>query len=565
MVLCKSGRVLRALIAVLALCWAAGDKEGPPIIVTKYGQLEGKQVSVKGSPKPVYNYLAVPFAKPPIGSLRFTAPQAAEAWTGTRKATNYAPGCLQDAKLFELIKDLIQIDLQFSTFSEDCLYLNVHTPVGPKDRSSRLPVMVWIHGGAFAAGSAFIYDGSPLAAYEDVVIVVIQYRLGIFGFLSTGDEHLRGNWGLLDQVAALEWVQENIESFGGDPGSVTIFGESSGAMSVSLHIISPLSSGLFHKAISESGSALVGMTMNLDPKPLARIVANMSGCDTDDSSKIADCLKKRSGEEILNLINSTVYFSPVVDGVFLPRDPELLFEAKKISSVSYLLGVTNHEFGWLLAKRFNPPGWDEGMDQETSMSVLRALKMFKEEDHLQWAFEEYMGDTQDKIEIRDLHLELVGDLFMLVPTIRDARFHRDVGNSVFLYEFQHRPNIFATSRPEFVKSDHGDELGFVFGAVFWNGDFVLRGNVTEEEVTLSRTVMAYWANFAKKGDPNGDGLIYWPAYGPQESYMQLNLTPVVGTKLKEHRVKFFTETLKQRDGKRSEQKATEGEHQRSEL
>uniref|UniRef100_UPI00398F8674 fatty acyl-CoA hydrolase precursor, medium chain-like n=1 Tax=Pristiophorus japonicus TaxID=55135 RepID=UPI00398F8674 len=566
----KCGRTLLALGAVLALGVrlgsAAEDKDEPLVVATKYGLLEGKRVSVKGAPKPAYSYLAIPFAKPPVGPLRFSAPQAAEAWTGIRQATNHAPGCLQDAKLMDLIKDFIKVSVPPSTFTEDCLYLNVYTPVRPKDTNKRLPVMVWIHGGAFVLGDALLYDGSALAAYEDVVVVVVQYRLGLLGFLSTGDEHLPGNWGLLDQVAALKWVQENIESFGGDPGSVTIFGESAGGMSVSLHIVSPLSAGLFHKAISESGTSLIKTAKDPDPKSFARIIANMTGCDSDHSWEIVDCLRKRSEEEILNLTSSTVFHSLlVVDGFFLPRDPEQLIEAGEVNSVPYLLGVNNHECGWMLAKMLNPPGWEEGMDRETSMSAFKIIKLLNEEGHLQQAFDEYMGDTQDKIEIRDRQLELMGDVLMLVPTVRAARFHRDVGNSVFLYEFQHRPSIYGTSRPEFVKSDHGDELGFVFGAAFWSGDLVLLANVTDEELVLSRTMMAYWANFAKKGDPNGEGLILWPVYDHNESYMQLNLVPEVGRKLKEHRVKFFTETLQQKVGKESEQQATDDEQQRIEL
>ncbi|XP_067905155.1 fatty acyl-CoA hydrolase precursor, medium chain-like [Heterodontus francisci] len=562
--MCKLERMLIALSAVLALVSATEAKEDPPVVATKYGLLEGKKVSVKGTSKPVYNYLAIPFAKPPVGPLRFTAPQAAEAWTGTRQATNLAPGCQQDTKALEAFKNLMMFDVMPSSMSEDCLYLNVHTPVGPKDRNKRLSVMVWIHGGGFTFGSTDFYDGSSLAAYEDVVLVVIQYRLGIFGFLSTGDEHLRGNWGLLDQVAALKWVQENIENFGGDPGSVTIFGESAGAMSVSFHVVSPLSSGLFHKAISESGTALINFGSNLGPKSLAQMVANMTGCDTDHSWEIADCLKKKSAEELLNINSTEISFFPVVDGVFLPRDIEQLLAAKEVNSVPYLLGINNQEFGWLLPKMMLPPGWEEGMDRETAEPIYKSLKLF-EENQLQQVIDEYMGDTQDRIEIRDLQLELLGDIFMLVPTIRTARFHRDAGNPVFLYEFQHRPSIYGTSRPEFVKSDHGDEVGFVFGTPFWEKDVSLFGNITEEELVLSRTVMSYWANFAKNGNPNGEELKFWPVYDQNEDYMQLNLKLQVGRKLKEHRMKFFTETLKLKGGKKSEQYAKDKGHQRSEL
>ncbi|XP_059507770.1 fatty acyl-CoA hydrolase precursor, medium chain isoform X1 [Stegostoma tigrinum] len=546
-------RLLCVLVTIAALSSPGNTTEAneePPVVVTKYGKLEGKKVSVKGTAKPVYNYLGIPFAKPPIGPLRFTAPQAAEAWTGTREATSQPPGCLQDGAAAEALKELIAFDFVPSKSSEDCLYLNVYTPVGPKDKNKRLPVMVWIHGGGFVIGSASLYDGTSLAAYEDVVVVAIQYRLGMLGFLSTGDEHLPGNWGMFDQVAALKWVQENIENFGGDPGLVTIFGESAGAFSVSFHLVSPLSSGLFHRAISESGTALIKLGMHPDPKSMALIIANASGCDTDDSREIVDCLKKLSEEELLNITKPPqAILSVVVDGVFLRGEVGQLLEAKEVNSVPYLLGVNNQECGWMLAKMLNPPGWEEGMDRETVESMLRNMSLMSE-DFLKLTIDEYMGDVQDKARIRDLHLELMGDVFMLVPTVQFARFHRDAGNAVFLYEFQHRPSVYGNSRPDFVMSDHSDELGFVFGAPFWNNDIKLLGNATEEELALSRTVMSYWANFARKGDPNGEGLVLWPRYDHNEGYMQLDLKQEAGRKLKEHRVKFHAELQKQQSSKK---------------
>ncbi|XP_078400802.1 fatty acyl-CoA hydrolase precursor, medium chain-like [Cetorhinus maximus] len=527
--------------------------------------LEGKRVSVKGTQKPVYNYLAIPFAKPPVGPLRFAAPQAAEAWTGIRQATSMHPGCLQDANSLKMILEFMQLEAEPSMFKEDCLYLNVHTPVRPKDQNKRLPVMVWIHGGGFIMGNTYFHNGAPLAAYEDVVMVVIQYRLGVLGFLSTGDEHLPGNLGLLDQVAALKWVQENIESFGGDPGSVTIFGESAGSTSVALHVVSPLSSGLFHKAISESGSIVPKATLNPDPKSAAVTLASLNGCDTDHSKAIVDCLRKKSEEELANIIKPPeLLLFPVVDGVFLPRDVEQLLEAEEINSVPYLMGINNQEWGWLIPKMINPPGWEEGMDRETSDSILKKISTLSE-DKLLLAVDEYMGDTQDKTKIRDLHLELISDLLFLVPTVHFARIHRDAGNSVFLYEFQHRPSVHGSRRPEFVKSDHCDEMGFVFGNPFLEEGLQLLVNTTEEELVLSRTVMAYWANFAKNGNPNGEGLEFWPVFDQDEAYMQLSLKPQVGQKLKEHRVKPLTEILKQKGREEDEQNAKDDEQQRSDL
>ncbi|XP_062923324.1 fatty acyl-CoA hydrolase precursor, medium chain-like isoform X2 [Mobula hypostoma] len=538
---------LVALLGVLVVASAADVDDEPPIVVTKYGALEGKQVSVKGTAKPVYNYLSIPFAKPPVGPLRFSVPQTPETWTGTRKATTFAPGCLQSSSLAEFLTDILSTTSGPETYSEDCLYLNVYTPVQPTDTKTKLSVMVWIHGGALAVGSALPFDGSPLAAYEDVVVVVIQYRLGVLGFLSSGDEHMPANLGMLDQIEALKWVQENIKSFGGDPNSVTVFGESSGGTAVSLLLASPLAKGLFHKAISESGSALYEIVFNRKPNMTVWEIASKVGCGLSTSLEVVVCLRNKSEEEMFNLTQSTMISPIVVDGIFLTKNAEQVFEAKEMTVVPYLLGMTNHEAGWLMSRVWSPPGWENGLDRETSRMIISASQLLTEEV-VQQAQDEYMGDTQDRTEIRDRHLELLGDVFMLEPTIRAARYFRDAGCPVYLYEFQHSTSFARKCRPDFVKADHGDEIGYVFGSAFWDGDILINGSMTAEEMALSRTIMRYWANFAKTGNPNGEGLVQWPVYDQSESYLQLNLKPTVGTKLKEHRMKILTKVLKRQAG-----------------
>ncbi|NWR72258.1 SASB hydrolase, partial [Centropus bengalensis] len=223
-----------------------------PEVTIALGRLKGRQTNVKGTDRLVNVFLGIPFAKPPLGSLRFSPPEPPEPWKDLRDATSYPPLCPQDLSLLKIAeKNFKEKHLPFRT-SEDCLYLNVYSPAG-SDKKDKLPVMVWIHGGNFIFGGASRYDGSALSAYENVVVVIIQYRLGLLGFFNTGDEHARGNWAFLDQIAALRWIQENIEHFGGDPGSVTLFGISAGSCCVFAHVLSPLSKGLFHKAISESG------------------------------------------------------------------------------------------------------------------------------------------------------------------------------------------------------------------------------------------------------------------------------------------------------------------------
>ncbi|KAK2085071.1 Liver carboxylesterase 1 [Saguinus oedipus] len=352
----------------------AGHPSSPPVVDTVHGKVLGKFISLRGFAQPVAVFLGIPFAKPPLGPLRFSPPQPAEPWSFVKNATSYPPMCSQDptaaqflSKLFTNREENIPLKL-----SEDCLYLNIYTPAD-LTKESRLPVMVWIHGGGLLLGGASTYDGLPLAAYENVVVVMIQYRLGIWGFFSTGDEHSRGNWGHLDQLAALRWVQDNIASFGGNPGSVTIFGQSSGGESVSVLVFSPLAKNLFHRAISESGVALTpGLVEKHDIKPLAEKIATTAGCKTTTSAIMVHCLRQKSEEELLEttLKMSYPYTPTVIDGVVLPKTPEELQAERKFHTVPYIVGFNNKEFGWFLPTLMSFPLSEGKLDQKTAMSLL---------------------------------------------------------------------------------------------------------------------------------------------------------------------------------------------------
>ncbi|CAO2610063.1 Acylcarnitine hydrolase [Lemmus lemmus] len=246
----------------------------------------------------------------------------------------------------EGLKDM-NLPMPTLSMSEDCLYLNIYTPAHARE-GSNLPVMVWIHGGALVIGMASMNDGSTLAAIEDVVVVTIQYRLGVLGFFSTGDEHARGNWGYLDQVAALRWVQKNIAHFGGNPDVVTIFGVSAGGTSVSSLVVSPMSKGLFHRAIMQSGVSLLPDLISDTHERVYTTVAKLSGCETMDSEALVHCLRGKSEAEIL-VINKVFKIIPaVVDGVFLPKHPQELLASVDFRPVPSIIGVNNDEYGWVI-------------------------------------------------------------------------------------------------------------------------------------------------------------------------------------------------------------------------
>lgn len=444
--------------------------------------------------------------------------------------------------------------------SEDCLYLNIYAPVST-EKQEKLPVFVWIHGGGLAFGSASPYDGSALAAFDNVVVVTIQYRLGIAGYFSTGDKYARGNWGYLDQVAALQWIQENIIHFGGDPGSVTICGESAGGISVSALVLSPLAKGLFHKAISESGTAIRALFTD-KPEEEAQRIAAASGCEKSSSAALVECLREKTEEEMEQITlkmdmttlklcytspekceQPSMFISSTVDGVFFPKSPRELLSEKAINAVPYIIGVNNCEFGWVIPEMMKFPDFTEGLDKEVARQVLQSLFVLSFEsftsDTVDLIFNEYIGKAESRAQVRDGLLDAIGDHTFVFPAVEVARYHRDAGHPVYFYEFQHRPSSATGVVPEFVKADHGDEIAFVFGKPF------LAGNATEEENKLSRAVMKYWTNFARNGNPNGEGLVHWPQYDLDERYLEIDLIQKAAKKLKEDKMEFWVQLTEQ--------------------
>ncbi|XP_031196990.1 pyrethroid hydrolase Ces2e-like [Mastomys coucha] len=529
-----------AACGLLLLLRVQGQDSTSPIRTTHTGQILGSHIHMKGLDVGVHSFLGIPFAKPPTGPLRFVPPEPPEPWSGVRDGTSYPAMCLQDitamnTQAFKLLK----LTLPPFPMSEDCLYLNIYTPDHAHE-GSNLPVMVWIHGGALVIGMASLYDGSMLAAMENVVVVTIQYRLGVLGFFSTGDEHARGNWGYLDQVAALRWVQKNIAYFGGNPDRVTIFGESAGGTSVSSLVVSPMSQGLFHGAIMESGVALMSSLISISSDVVCRTVANLSGCEQVDSEALVNCLRSKSKEDIMTINKAFKIIPGIVDGIFLPKHPQELMASADFHPVPSIIGVNNDEYGWIIPSSMSTVVSKEEMDRQMVQAVLqrRAAQMMWPPEVSDLLMEEYMGDNEDPQFLQVQIKEMMEDFTFVVPALQVAQFQRSHA-PVFFYEFQHRPSFFKDSKPPHVKADHGDEILFIFRS-FWGGTQV---DFTEEEELLSRRMMKYWANFARHGNPNSEGLPYWPVFDHDEQYLQLDTQPAVGRALKARRLQFWTKTL----------------------
>ncbi|KAG7333277.1 hypothetical protein KOW79_003412 [Hemibagrus wyckioides] len=542
-------RALLVLCLTIASVWMAPTQtDSGPVIVLKHGSVRGKYATVKGLDKVVEQYLSIPYAQPPVGPLRLAAPQPAEPWEGVRDGTQHSNICLQDLNDMKMVSEIMAIKFTLTSVSEDCLYLNVYTP-SQRLASEKLPVMVWIHGGGLKTGGAVSYDGSALAAYENIIVVIIQYRLSILGFFSTGNKHAQGNWGFLDQIAALQWVQQNIESFGGDPKSVTIAGESAGAISSSMLTLSPLAKGLFHRAIFQSGTATVGGFSTKDPTAFIKIIANVTECDSS-SELLVKCLKEKTEEDMMKAIKAIekhkLFLGATVDGEFLTDLAEEVLKSNNFEKIPVLVGVTNHEFGWILPLIFVPPGWEKGMDREAVSLVTNQMIPDKISGANDLIIAEYLKHAQTPEEIRDEFTNMIGDLFMVFPVLKVADYHRDSGENVYMYEFQHRPNVFKDIRPSFVKADHADDLFFVFGACFWNDHIEVIGTITEEENQLCRSIMGYWGNFIHTGSPNGPGLVKWPLYDTSNKYLALGLNQTEEQGLRQDKLHFFTVELPQK-------------------
>ncbi len=465
-------------------------------------------------------FLGIPFAAPPIGPLRWRPPAPVIPWQNVLQASAFSPACAQLASLQSGASE-----------SEDCLYLNVWTP-NPAPSKPR-PVMVWFHGGANLTGSAsdivpfpdipgHIYDGHVLVEEHDVVVVTIQYRLGVLGFFGhsalAGEDSsypFAGNQGLLDQRAALEWVRANIAAFGGNPKKVTIFGESAGSADVCYQIASPGSRKLFHRAISESGGCTTRQRTAPEGAATAETLAALVGC-----AGVADelaCLRQVSPSTLLASMGS-LPFGPLVDGSFLPDQTRTLFDSGKYARIPYILG-TNTDEGTILF--ITTPA------VTTEAEYLAALQSRYGSRAAQVAAlypASSFPTPQDALE------RAVGDSGLVCGTYDTARRAAAGGARTYLYNFARELPIPILQSLD-LKAFHGVEMAYVFGIIT---------PPTPDDAELGTTVRAYWTKFVRSGNPNHRGAVKWPRFkDATDRRFNLDVQPSVLTHFRRAECEFW--------------------------
>jgi para-nitrobenzyl esterase len=473
-----------------------GGASGSVDLTVAEGKIQGK---LSGKTR---EFLGIPYAQPPLGELRFAPPKPVKPWTKTLTATEYGASCPQGAGGLSAMNEK----------SEDCLTLNVFAPTGAK----KLPVMFWIHGGAFIAGGSSQYDGTRLAAEGPVVVVTVNYRLGALGFLSHPalDEERAdapsGNDGLRDQQLALAWVKKNIAAFGGDPDNVTVMGESAGGASACLQIVSPKAKGLAKRFIVESGSCAGGLPLYTKQKANATGEALSAALCADEADALA-CLREKDPTDVINWGADVGLFGagwgPVADAGddVLPDKPLNLIAAGKFNKGEVLLGTNKNEWALFVRLATTTPAI-------TTVAALNAA-IEKQFGATGATFIEQHYAATDATAA-DLWVQLMTDAAFRCPARQLSRALTDAGSKVFLYSFEEGPAM------------HAFEIPYVFG----NPNALLAAATLVEGTR--KAVQGYWRQFAKAGDPNVSGLPEWPAYDTEgDQHLTLVAEPEVGSGL----------------------------------
>ncbi|HEY1802027.1 MAG TPA: carboxylesterase family protein [Terriglobales bacterium] len=494
--------ILGILGEIAASAYAA---ETEPVVKTMAGELQG-MLAASGRAE----FLGIRYAEPPLGELRWRPPVPVKAWQGVRDVQHFGAPCAQMAA-----GEWNRRDAENS--QEDCLFLNVITPQWPI--KGKLPVMFWIHGGGNTGGTASsaLYKDGTLVDHG-VILVTVNYRLGVFGFLAHPEltkespHHASGDYGLMDQIAALHWVHDNIANFGGDPGNITVFGQSAGAHDASLLMVSPLAKNLFEKVIGESGTSFGFSTATLaETEQSGQKLAEMLGAPAgQDPIKY---MRGLSVAEIFRVLEShekdpSPGFAFDVDGWVIPTAPAKVFAAGQEAKVAMIMGNNSREFDFPLPTE----ALRHRIREVYGDLAPKVLEVYGLSDGGQGVTDPLYGTVANQYS---------ADGLFRCAAVAQSAFHQAAHNPTYEYQFEH-----ADPGHESEGAVHSAELPYVFG--FYPSTGNIGGVFGDADHKLAEIIESYWTNFAKTGNPNGNGLSHWPEFGGNGAYIRFTQDVRVG-------------------------------------
>jgi len=498
------------------------------LVKTSKGKIQGFETSTSENKK-VSAWYGIPYAQPPTGNLRFRHPRPVDPWDGIKNTLDQPNSCVQ-------MRDETWPGFSGSEAwntnteqSEDCLYMNV---VIPRPHPKNAAVIIWIYGGGFWSGTTTLdfYDLRTMVAEQNIIMVGIQYRVASLAFLFFDEEDVPGNAGMFDQLMAIQWVKENIAQFGGNPENITLMGESAGACSVSLHLLSPLSRNLFSQAIMQSASALApwGVISKKEAMHRSMRLAELMKCPHDgkDVRASIDCLRKADPHDMVvkewsgithGFTGGIGVFVPIVDGAFLDESPGTAMRLENFKKTNVLLGSNKDEGNYFILYFFQDtfPRQDEVfINRENFLAAIKdayPLANKLQRKAIEFEYTNWIN-PDDPVANRVAIDRFTGDWQFTCPVVDFAHRYAETGNNVYMYHFAHQASN--SPWPRWSGAMHADEIAFLFGQPL-NVSY----GYSKAEIELSKQMMAYWANFAKTGNPSLSAdhtwtETYWPLHTP---------------------------------------------------
>ena len=552
---CKVFLWLQIALIMTTVSRASQAHDSNAFVITQMGPIQGLREVISnahGSVQMIKKFLGIPYAMAPIGNLRFSPPEAHKGWKGTvYKATSFKNICMQMIHHYRTsIHQAWESFSETENIDEDCLYLNVYTPANATMANhSSFPVLAYIHGGGFFAGTPIraVSPGEYLAL-RGMIVVTIQYRLGPFGFFSTGDSRAPGNYGMLDQVEALKWINKNIETFGGDPSRVTLFGESAGGASANLHLLSSLSQGLFHRVITESGTDLSPFAFHDSSgvSQSSRDLAEKLNCTDVKTDLMLKCLRSKKAKEVLKFSGGGLFY-PVVDNHFLADSPINLRKAGKFQKLPTLAGFVSNEGSFLLGP--SPQEFDKYLFRSSvEMYIVNGISHSEKRkpllvDAVLFQYSHWPCSKNNSSKIRQSLIDALTDYFIAAPTHASLAFQSRYAPT-WLFEFRHRSLHSPNKAWEGVA--HGDITPYVFGVPLLNRS--VPHPYTEADRNVSEFMVSAYTNFVKEGVPSPvrSYRTEWRNFKPyDQAYLRIEATSHMAKDFQPLKVAFWNEYFPQ--------------------